>query len=408
MSVKFRLGLMMFLEYAIWGAWYPALSEYLQNTLGMDGTQSAFIYSLLPLATIISPFIGGQLADRYFATQKVIAFLQLGGGIFLILLSSVTDYTLMIWLMLIYTLLYAPTLALTNSITFQHLTDSEKEFGWVRVGGTLGWIAAGLLLSVWRVSTAGEGQLVVRGDMLMLAGIISLLMGLFSFILPHTPPKKEASNPLAFIEAIKMLKDKNFLIFILISFVVSTELMFFYLLTGPFLVSDKIGVSGSLFTTVMAISQVAELFVMALLLPIFLPKYGMRKTLAFGVIAWPIRYIIFSIGTPVWLVIASLTLHGFCYVFFFIAGQIYVDSVAPKDIRASAQALFALVTWGLGMYLGTMFAGWIQNFFSEIGSGGNIISTNWTGVFLVPCALTVICALAFFFLFKEKLEESTA
>jgi MFS family permease len=204
-----------------------------------------------------------------------------------------------------------------------------------------------------------------------------------------------------------MLKDKNFLIFILISFVVSTELMFFYLLTGPYLVSDRIGISGSLFTTVMAISQVAELFVMALLLPIFLPKYGMRKTLAFGVIAWPIRYIIFSIGTPVWLVIASLTLHGFCYVFFFIAGQIYVDSVAPKDIRASAQALFALVTWGLGLYLGTMFAGWIQNIFSEIGSEGNIISTNWTGVFLVPCALTVICALAFFFLFREKFEEST-
>ena len=317
MGLRFRLGLMMFLQYAIWGAWSPALSAYLQTTLGFNGTQVGIIYSLLPLATIISPFIGGQLADRYFATQKVITFMQLFGGVFLIVLSRITDYTTIIWMMLFYSLLYAPTLALTNSLTFQHLTDSEREFGWIRVGGTIGWIAAGLGLSGWRILATSVNALSVQGDTFLLAGILSLVMGVFCITLPNTPPKKEASNPLAFAEAVKMLKDKNFAIFMIIAFVVSTELMFYYVLTAPFLISDIIGIPTEGVTGVMVIAQMAEILVMALLLPYFLPKFGMRKTMALGVIAWPIRYIIFAIGSPVWLVIASLSLHGFCYVFFF-------------------------------------------------------------------------------------------
>lgn len=407
MGVRFRLGLMMFLQYAIWGAWYPVLSAYLQNTLGFNGTQVGVIYSLLPLATIISPFIGGQFADRYFSTEKVIAFVQLLGGVFLIFVSRLTNYSTMVWLMFAYTLLYAPTLALTNSLAFHHLSDTEKEFGWVRVGGTIGWIAAGLTLSGWRFLAHSVHSIAYQGDGLLLAGILSLVMGLFAFSLPHTPPKKEARNPLAFVEAFKMLKDKNFAIFIGIAFVVSTELMFYYVLTGPFLVSDKIGVSSASLSSVMAIAQVAEFFVMALLLPYFLPKFGMRATLALGVLAWPVRYIIFAIGSPAWLVIASLVLHGFCYVFFFTASQIYVDTVAPKDIRASAQSLIAFVTLGVGLYVGSILAGWIQNVFSEIGPNGNIISTNWTGVFLVPVALTVFCAAAFLIFFKEQLSFAT-
>ncbi len=407
MGVRFRLGLMMFLQYAIWGAWYPVLSAYLQSTLGFNGTQVGVIYSLLPLATIISPFIGGQFADRYFSTEKVIAVVQLLGGVFLIYVSKLTNYSTMMWVMFIYTLLYAPTLALTNSLAFHHLSDTGKEFGWVRVGGTVGWIAAGLALSGWRFLARSVPSLAYAGDGLMMAGILSIIMGVFAFSLPHTPPKKEASNPLAFVEAFKMLKDKNFAIFIGIAFVVSTELMFYYVLTGPFLVSDKIGVSSAGLSSVMAIAQVAEFFVMALLLPYFLPKFGMRATLALGVIAWPIRYIIFAIGSPAWLVIASLALHGFCYVFFFTASQIYVDTVAPKDIRASAQSLIAFVTLGVGLYVGSILAGWIQNIFSQMGPNGNIISTNWTGVFLVPIALTVICALAFLLFFKEQLSFGT-
>lgn len=396
MSAKARLGIMMFLQYAIWGAWAPVLSAYLINDLGYSGFQVGVIYALLPLATILSPFIGGQLADRYFSSEKVIAFLQFTGGVLLLVVSRVTDYDAMVILMLVYCLLYAPTLALTNSIAMINLEDSEREFGQIRVWGTLGWIAAGLLLSGWRSLAQESGLPIVAGDTLFLAGLMSIVMGIQSFSLPHTPPQKEGVNPWAFLEALKMLRVKDFAVFVGITFVVATELEFYYILTAPFLVSDQIGVSNANVPAVMTVAQIAEIFVMAFLLSYFLKKYGMRKTLAIGVIAWPIRYVIFAIGSPPWLVIASLALHGFCYVFFFVAAFIYVDNVAPTDIRASAQSLIAIVALGLGRFLGSLFAGWIKTVFTT-GT-----ETNWTGVFLVPCALTVVCAMAFLIFFREE------
>ncbi|MDZ7371000.1 MAG: MFS transporter [candidate division KSB1 bacterium] len=398
MGLKLRLFFMMFLQYTIWGAWYPAYSAYLQTTLGFNGTQVGIIYGLLSLATIISPFFGGQLADRYLNAEKVVAALNLIGGALLFYVAKIGEYRSLVWIFFIYCLIYAPTLALTNTIAFRNLKDSEKEFGFIRVGGTIGWIAIGLTLSGLRYLIS------VKGDVMILAGIMSLIAGLYAFTLPSTPPSKDKTNPLAFLAAIKMLKNSNFAVFIIINFVVSTELMFYYVLTGPFLVSTKIGVTNEALSGVMVIAQAAEILVMALLLPYFLPKYGIRKTLTLGILAWPLRYLIFAIGAPKWLVIASLALHGFCYVFFFTASQIYVDTVAPKDIRASAQSLIFLVTIGLGMYLGSFFAGWIQNLFSTFDGQGAIVDTNWTGVFLVPFALTILCAAAFVLTFKEKLQ----
>jgi len=399
MSVRFRLGIMMFLEYAIWGSWAPVLSAYLMNTLGFSGTQVGWIYSLLPLATIISPFVGGQLADRYFPTQKVIGVLGLAGGALLIFGSMVTSYSAMIWVMLIYCLIYAPTLALTNSIAFINLQNSEKDFGKIRVWGTIGWIAAGLGLAGWRMIAKSAGSVASKGDTLFLAGLFSLIMGVLSFGLPHTPPKKEGTKPWAFLEALNMIKDNDFLVFTIISFIVATELQFYYVLTAPFLTSAKIGVSESAVSGVMVIAQIAEIFVMALLLPYFLPKYGIKKTMSIGVLAWPLRYIIFVIGSPAWLVIASLFLHGFCYVFFFTAAYIYVDMIAPKDIRASAQSLIAMVILGLGSFIGSIFSGWIQSLFTVERA------THWRNVFLVPTALTLLCALAFVILFRARRAE---
>ena len=396
MSVKFRLGIMMFLQYAIWGSWGPVLSEYLINNLGFSGAQVGVIYFLLPLATIISPFVGGQIADRYFSTQKIIAFLQLTGGVLLVFISFVSEYSIMMGLMFLYCLFYAPTLALTNSIVFINLENSEKDFGRIRVWGTIGWIVAGLLLSAWRILAKSNEAIVFQGDTLLLAGIFSLIMGIQAFSLPNTPPKKEGTKPWAFLEALKMLKNKNFAIFIIISFVVSTELMFYYILTAPFLTSDIIGIDRSLVAGIMAIAQVAEIFVMAILLPYFLPKYGIRNTMVIGVLAWPVRYIIFAIGSPAWLVIASLALHGFCYVFFFTAAFIYVDRVAPADIRNSAQSLIAWVVLGIGNSIGSLFAGWVQTYFTAE------TVTNWTGVFIVPSVLTTLCALAFIMFFKKE------
>jgi nucleoside transporter len=395
-SAKVQLGLMMFLQYAIWGAWAPVLSSYMLNDLGFSGSQVGWIYALLPLATIVAPLIGGQVADRWFASEKVIAFLQLGGGVLLLLAARITDFGTLAVVMLFYCLLYAPTLALTNSVAMINMEDSEKEFGAIRVWGTLGWIAAGLMLTGWRWSGESGSLPAMQGDMLFLAGLLSLAMGLQAFLLPHTPPQKEGVSPWAFLESFKMLKVKDFAVFVGITFVVATELEFYYILTAPFLESEAIGVSSRNIPAVMTIAQFAEIFVMAFLLSWSLKRYGMRRTLAIGVVAWPIRYIIFAIGSPAWLVIASLALHGFCYVFFFVAAFIYVDKIAPPDIRASAQSLIAIIALGFGRFLGSLFAGWVRDLFTtEAG-------TNWTYVFLVPCALTIFCAVAFLLFFREE------
>ncbi len=405
MSAKFRLGLMMFLQYAIWGSWAPVLSAYLQNNLGFTGVQLGIIFSLLPLATILSPFIGGQLADRWFPTQKVIGILQLLGGVILILIANTTAFGPMMWLMLFYSLVYAPTLALTNSIAFVNLKNSEKEFGAIRVWGTIGWIAAGWALTGWRLMAKSPDGIAMKGDVLLVAGVFSLIMGVFSFFLPHTPPQKSGSKPWAFLEALKMFKNKNFTIFAIISFVVATELQFYYVLTSPFLTSAKIGVSQKSIGAVMTIAQVAEIFVMAFLLSWALKKFGMRRTLTLGILAWPIRYIIFVIGQPSWLVIASLALHGFCYVFFFTAAFIYVDNIAPKDIRASAQGLIAVIILGFGNFVGSLFCGWIQNTFTTtaVNAAGEAVTTiDWTKTFLVPTALTIACLVIFLAFFRDK------
>jgi len=405
MSAKFRLGIMMFLQYAIWGSWAPVLSAYLQNNLGFTGVQLGIIFSLLPLATIISPFVGGQFADRWFPTQKVIAVLQLAGGVILILISNVTAFAPMMWLMLLYSLIYAPTLVLTNSIAFVNLKNSEKEFGSIRVWGTIGWIAAGWALTGWRALAKSPQGIAMKGDTLIIAGLFSLLMGVLAFGLPHTPPQKSGTKPWAFLEALKMFKDKNFLIFAIISFVVATELQFYYVLTSPFLTSARVGVSQKYVPAVMTIAQFAEIFVMAFLLSWALKKFGMRRTLTLGILAWPIRYIIFVIGQPSWLVIASLGLHGFCYVFFFTAAYIYVDNIAPKDIRASAQALIAVVILGLGNYVGSLFCGWIQNIFTTTtvnAAGEAVKAIDWQKTFLVPTVLTILCLIIFLAFFRQK------
>ena len=388
----------MFLKYAIWGAWAPVLSSYLLGDLGFSGSQVGWIYALLPLATIISPLIAGQVADRYLASEKVIAFLQLGGGVLLLFAARITEFDKLAVVMLFYCLLYAPTLALTNSVAMINMKDSEKEFGVIRVWGTLGWIAAGLMLTGWRWFGETDALSAIQGDMLFLAGILSLVMGLQAFLLPHTPPQREGVSPWAFLESLKMLKVKDFAVFVGITFVVATELEFYYILTAPFLESEAIGISSRNIPAVMTIAQFAEIFVMAFFLSWSLKRYGMRRTLAIGVVAWPIRYIIFAIGAPAWLVIASLALHGFCYVFFFVAAFIYVDKVAPPDIRASAQSLIAIIALGFGRFLGSLFAGWIRDVFTTDAG------TNWRYVFLVPCALTIFCAVAFLLFFREESE----
>jgi nucleoside transporter len=367
-SVYIRLCAMMFLQYLIWGSWAPVLTAYLQapppHGLGLGGVQCALIFQLLPLAMMVSPFLGGQIADRWLPTQWFLAIVNVLGAVVMFVMSGAQSFGTMWPLMLVWALLYAPTLPLTNSLSFHHLKDPDRQFGWIRVWGTIGWIVAGLLLTVWR-NTGFVGWLVAhRSDSLVLGAVGSLIMTVLCVFLPNTPPAREAKNPWAFGEAFQLFRNRGFTTFMVISFVVITELQFYYLLTAPFL--EHVGIAPANVPATMTIGQIGEIFVMAGLLPWLLPRLGVAKSLALGVIAWPIRYVVFAIGKPLGLVIASLPLHGFCYVFFFVVGQIYVDSVAPKDIRASAQSLLAFVTLGLGSVLGFLFAGKVQDQFTSV------------------------------------------
>ena len=389
-GLRWRLSVMMFLQYTIWGAWYPVLSSYLLN-LGFSGTQVGVFYFLLPVACMLAPFTAGQLADRYFSTEKLLAGLHLIGGIFFLFAAPVTEFGKLWPLMLAWAIVYAPTLALTNSICFHHLPEAEKHFGLVRVWGTIGWIAVGWGLTALR----GSGMINGLGgaDSLWVGGILSFVMAAFSLTLPHTPPAKTRDNPWAFLSAFKLMRDPQFAVFIIISFVVATELQFYYMLTGPFLTT--VGVSDESMPAVLTIAQIAEIGTM-LALPLMLIKWGIRKTMIIGILSWPIRYAVFVYGQPRSLVIISLALHGLCYVCFFIVTQIYVNEVAGPDIRASAQGLITFATLGAGLAVGSLFAGFIKDFYTV----GNDVS--YGKVFMVPLVLTLLCAVVFTLVFRDR------
>ncbi|MBE3096292.1 MAG: MFS transporter [Planctomycetes bacterium] len=466
--VRFRLSTMMFLQYALWGAWGTVGFIYFSRKLGFTIGETNFLFMLMPLACIVAPFIGGQIADRWFPTQYFLAFCHLASGVLLFFMARASDVGTMTTLMGAFTLLYAPTLALTNSLAFHHLKDPDRQFSGLRVWGTIGWIAAGVILTLWRllsdpaalgeyakevgrseswaqqvpvlgaafrgivdglVSLSAYVQLpVVSGDLFYLAGAFAILLGLFCLVLPSTPPSKKGVNPLAFLEALKLLKDRNFSIFLVIAFIVTTELQFYYIPTSGFL--EDIGIKVANVSAVMTVAQVAEIVVLAFLLPPAIKRIGLRWTLALGVIAWPLRYIIFAIGEPTWLVVAALSFHGFGYAFFFVASQIYVNNVAHSDIRASAQSLLTLVTVGIGMALGAQILTFIQTACTTgplpgdvyswmvpvydylrhlVGTDvGTKVAVNWTYLFLVPCGLTAACALAYLVLFRPPEKQLKA
>jgi nucleoside transporter len=329
-------------------------------------------------------------------TQLFLALAHLIGAGLLYMTAIQKEFGPLWGWMFAYSLLYAPTLALTNSICFRHLKDPEGEFGRIRQWGTIGWIVVGLLVAFardrWDTAAWAGGC-----DLLAFASAASLLTGLFCFVLPHTPPRKSAENPLAFLEALSLLKDRNFLIFMFASFVVTTELQFYYIPTAPFLI-DR-GVDPNHVTGVMTVAQVAEVFVLIFLLHVSIRKLGVRKTMAIGILAWPIRYFLFCVPSlPV--IVASLTLHGFGYAFFFVASQIYVNMKAKDDMRASAQAMLTFFTLGLGNYLGTLFTGFIWDYFKVGGE------TVWWKFFLVPAFICVAVALVFLFLFKDDVRTA--
>jgi nucleoside transporter len=399
------LAVMMFLQYAIWGAWSVALSGYLEKELGFGGQQIAWIYNTLPLMNLIVPFTAGQVADRFMPAQRALALFHLLGGLLLFGLGFQRELIPMTALMLGYAFFYAPTLALSNSVAFRNLKDPEVEFGPIRVWGTIGWIAAGGLVNLMRNWFGSLEWGII--DVLALSGGISILAALLCLTLPHTPPVKESTNPLAFLKAFSLLRDPNYRVFFIIALIIATELPLYYILTFPFLqaAGGVVGITETNLPLIMAlVAQGAEVFTIALILPAALPIWGVRKTMLLGIFAWPARYAVFALAWAmhqeapwtVWLAVASLALHGFCYVFFFVVAFIYTDMVAPRDVRSSAQALINVAVLGVGMLIGGFFAGWLKDVFTTGGI------TNYTMVFLVPTVITVLAGIAFALLFRER------
>lgn len=415
-ALRWRLSAMMFLQYAIWGAWAPVLTLHLKPLLlndprvpeGQVGVAIGLIFGTMPLATIISPLIAGQIVDRYFATQRFLAAANLAGAVLLFILPQLQGFRSFYWLMMAYALIYAPTVALTNSLAFHHLPDRDRDFPAIRLWGTVGWVAAGWLLGVWLglldpaiaavspglAETLGEwrsalGQAHV-GQALTLAGVMSVAMAVLCLVLPHTPPSREAENPWAFLGALRLLKQRNFAVLIIVSFAVATELGFYYMWGSEFF-KTGLGLDEAWVSPALTIGQIAEAFMLALL-ALALKRLGVRTTIAIGIAAWPLRYLIFAAGHPAWLVIASQALHGVCWAFFFAASYVYVDSAAGPDIRGSAQSLITLVTSGLGMWVGNLFAGKAYEFFDH----------DFHKIFLIPVAITAACLIAFLVFFRPS------
>lgn len=388
---------MMFLQFAIWGAWAVLIAGHMQN-LGFTGRQISYVFGTTAIGSIISPLIAGWIADRLLPAQTFAAISHLLGGICLLFAWKQTSFPMLWGSIFLHALLYMPTIALTNAIAFRHMGHSDK-FGNIRVFGTLGWIAINWVLSLYlRFWEGQETSLPHIADCLLFGAVLSFLMGFYCLTLPNTPPSKTAKNPYAFLEAFSLVSNRNFAVLLIISFVVAIELPFYYNLTYLFLTEpgSGVGLSESSANFAMSLGQVAEVLLMLLLFPC-LRRFGMRLTIFLGILAWPVRYAIFAIGEPVWLVISAQTLHGICYAFFFVGGMIAVERLSPQDIRASSQSLLLFVTNGFGMLVGHIVSGRVHDHFAQPGGGH-----AWAKIFMVPIIVTLVAAAVFIFLFDER------
>jgi nucleoside transporter len=390
-----QLSVLMFLEFAIWGAWSPVLAARLLGTLKMSGKQTGWIYGTFPLACIVFPIVGGQIADRWVNMEYILAAAQLLGAVLILIAARARKFGSLFLVMLLYSACYTTTLPLVNALMFAQLgkvfsssadvnNASVKIFIWAPVA----WAAVGWLLSGWRWKKGtGEGS-----DCMVLAGILSLIMGVFCLFLPHTPPSEKPGAVLAFAQAFSMLKDSNFLIFMIVSLVGAGTMQFYFLGTAHYL--QDIGLQSRSVPAAMAVAQWVQAAATLFLLPVFLTHVGFHRMLTIGVGCWVILYFIFSLTRPVGLVVASQAMHGFAYVLFIIGGQIYVNAAAPSDIIGSAQGLVFMATTGVGLFLGTQLTGVVMDRFRADGK------FRWRPIFLVPCVVTLLCAVGFYVFFK--------
>lgn len=400
-GIKIQLSVMMFLEFFIWGGWFVTLGTYMGDNLRASGAEIATAFSTQSWGAILAPLIIGIIADRYFNAERILAVLHLAGAFLMYRLYAATEFTNFYPYLLLYMILYMPTLALVNSISFRQMRDPAKEFAFVRVFGTLGWIIAGLIISyVFRwdaVEARAEGML---RNTFLLVSVASLLLGLFSLSLPRTPPKVEKGEKISIgemlgLDALKLLKNRNFFIFFLSSILICIPLAFYYQNTNPFLA--EIGVDNP--TGKMTLGQASEVLFM-LLLPFFFKKFGFKNTLILGMVAWTLRYLLFAYGDAgewVWMLLLGIALHGICYDFFFVSGQIYTDSKAGPKYKSSAQGLITLATYGFGMLIGFWIAGMISDHYLRPDS-----THIWDTIWMYPAAFALGVMILFMIFFRNE------
>ena len=406
LSTRLALSFMMFMQFFVWGAWYGQMSKYMTDQLQATGAQVGNAYAVFSIAMILAPFFIGLLADRYFQAQKVLGVLNLLGAGILFMLIRTTNPDTFIWVMFFYCLTFAPTIALTSAIAMRHMSNPEKEFPSIRVFGTIAWIAV-----VNLVGFMGVGDKVTIFQISMIS---AALLGVLSFFLPATPP---ASNQkVSFLQiigkdAFVLFKDRSFTIFFISSILICIPLSFYYTWANPSLTDAY----KAAFPTVdpatfkienkMSLGQVSEVLFM-LLLPLAYKKLGVKNILIIGLLAWIIRFLFFGYGdamNTVWMFYIAILLHGVCYDFFFVTGMIYTDTKAGNTIKSQAQGLISIATYGVGMYIGSIIAGYVKDLYTSKGEA-NVDVTNWLNVWYIPAGIAAVVLVLFLLFFKDKKE----
>ena len=394
LSLQIRLGVMMFLQYVIWGSWYVTLSTYVTTTLKFTGTEAGFVFATVSVACMVSPFFVGLIADRFFSTERVLAALYLISAVLAYAVTQVTSFPAVFFLLLLYGLAYFPTIALTNSLTMQNVKDIGRDFPVIRMMGTIGWIVAGLIVGSLKIETTATPFLLAAG--------VSVVMALFALVaLPHTPPpakgQKMVLRNAVGLDALAMMKDRSFLVFVIASLLACIPLTFYYSFTNTYL--NEIGVANA--AGKMTLGQGSEV-IMMLMMPFILRRVSVKGVLLLGLFAWAARYLLLAYGNAdagVWMLYVAILLHGICYDFFFMTGQLYTDQEAPLHLRSTAQGFITFVTYGVGMLLGSLLSGSAVDFFTTAGATGPV--RNWTGFWMSSSAMAAVIFLMILVLFNS-------